>query len=294
MTGKLAIFSFWMLGIIWGSNFVFMKLAVNSITPLQIVFIRVVFGFFPVLVYGLLKKELNFSHFKHGTHFIVMSVLATVLYYFCFAKGTQLLHSGIAGAVSGSIPLFTYITAVIFLPNEKRKLIKIGGILIGLFGVILIAQPFNGSTLETSSIGVVYMVLGSLSLGVSFVYANKFISPLQIPTSALTTYQLGLALLILAVITDLDGIQAIYNDQIAFLGLVFGLGLFGTGIAYIIYYYIVEKLGAVHAASVTYIPPVVALFIGVVFVGESIQLLDYIATAMILIGVVLLNKGKNV
>ena len=72
--------------------------------------------------------------------------------------------------------------------------------------------------------------------------------------------------------------------------LVYG-GLLGTGLAYIIYYFIVEKMGAVSASSVTYIPPVVALLIGALIVGEPIALADYTATLLIFIGVFLLKRG---
>ncbi len=62
-------------------------------------------------------------------------------------------------------------------------------------------------------------------------------------------------------------------------GLVLGLGILGTGLAYVIYYYIIEKLGAVSASSVTYIPPIVALAIGVIIVGERIGIWGYLGTA---------------
>lgn len=70
-----------------------------------------------------------------------------------------------------------------------------------------------------------------------------------------------------------------------------GLGLLGTGATYIMYYYIVDKLGAIVASSVCYIPPVVALLIGVILIGEPIEMHDYLATALIFIGVFLLRKG---
>ncbi len=75
-------------------------------------------------------------------------------------------------------------------------------------------------------------------------------------------------------------------------GIIFGLGLAGTGLAYMLYYYIVENLGAVSASSATYIPPVVAVFIGYVFVQEPISLLDVTAMALILAGVFLLRAQK--
>ena len=76
----------------------------------------------------------------------------------------------------------------------------------------------------------------------------------------------------------------------ALVGLVVGLGLLGTGLAYILYYYIVKQLGAVSASSVTYIPPVVALLIGALIVGEPIEMADYGATLLIFTGVFLLKR----
>ena len=134
------------------------------------------------------------------------------------------------------------------------------------------------------------MVAGSLSVGASFVYARKYITPLKLPSVALTTYQLGFGLLLLAPITDYGSIGNIWTSFHASVGLILGLGILGTGLAYIIYYYIVEKLGAITASSVTYIPPVVALLIGSLLVDEPIELIDYFATFLIFIGVFLLKR----
>jgi len=75
--------------------------------------------------------------------------------------------------------------------------------------------------------------------------------------------------------------------------MVLGLGLLGTGVAFIGYYFVIEKLGALKASSITYIPPVVALFIGFFIVGEDIKLLDFVATILIFLGIFLINKTKK-
>lgn len=286
----LPLLVFAILGAVWGSNFIYMKMAAALITPLQIVFFRALFGFLPVLLYAGSRRALRLRHLRHAPHFLVMSVLATAFYYYCFAKASTLLLSGIAGAVSGSIPLFSFLMAVLFIPEEKASVRKGLGVLIGLAGVVLIARPSGQELLATNAEGIGYMVAGSLSVGASFVYARKFIVPLRIPAAALTTYQLGFGLLILTLATDTHGIGAIWSDPHASIGLVVGLGLLGTGLAYILYYYLIETLGAVTAASATYIPPVVALVIGYFLVGEPIEPMDLLATGMIFVGVFLLKK----
>jgi drug/metabolite transporter (DMT)-like permease len=74
------------------------------------------------------------------------------------------------------------------------------------------------------------------------------------------------------------------------LGTIIGLGLFGTGLAFILYYYLIEHLGAVRASSATYLPPIVALLIGFFIVGEDIDLIDLMGTVLILFGVYVINR----
>ena len=287
---NLPLIAFCTLGVIWGSNFIYMKLAANFITPMQIVFYRVLFGFVPVVIYARLRGDLRWQHLRHIGHYFVMGMLATAVYYYGYAKGASLLLSGVAGAISGAIPLFSFVLAVLFIAEEKATRLKITGILVGFVGVVIIGFPSGEGLASANMEGVFYMVAGSLSVGASFVYAKKFIIPLKIPASALTTYQLGLGLLVLALFADYNGINNIFSNMHASIGLIVGLGLLGTGLAYIIYYYIVEKLGAVSASSVTYIPPIVALLIGALLVGEPIKLADYGATLLIFTGVFLLKK----
>jgi drug/metabolite transporter (DMT)-like permease len=289
---KTALLAFVFLGVIWGSNFIFMKWAAEEIAPAQIVLLRVAFGFLPVFLYAVWQRALSRQHIRHVHHFIVMSLLATAVYYFAFAKGTALLPSSIAGLVSGAIPLFTFVCAWLFLREERINHTKVTGVALGFLGVLLIARPWSGSG-EIAKAGVAYMIAGSLSVGCSFVYARRFISPLQLPASALTTYQIGLAIVFLFMVTDLDGIDAVFGNTRAWTGLVFGLGICGTGLAYLAYYYIVANLGALAASGVTYIPPVVALVIGGFLAGDEINPLGYLAMILILSGVAVLQFGRR-
>lgn len=288
--GYSPLIAFILLGTIWGSNFIYMKLAAELITPLQIVFFRVLFGFAPVAVYAYTTRTLSWAHIKYSHHFLAMALLATAIYYYGFAKGASLLLSGVAGALSGAIPLFSFLLAVLFIAEERATRMKISGVIIGFVGVVMIGRPSGDDLLSTNMEGVFYMVSGSLSVGASFVYAKRYIIPLKIPAAALTTYQLGTGLLLLALVTSYDGMLNILNDTHAAAGLVIGLGLLGTGLAYILYYYIVKQMGAISASSVTYIPPIVALLIGALIVGEPITLADYAATLLIFAGVFLLKR----
>lgn len=295
----IAYFAFGLLGVIWGSNFIFMKWAADYITPQQIAFLRVVCGFVPLLIFAVMRGAIRWRDMRHIHHFAVMAMLATAIYYFAFAKGTALLLSSVAGMLSGAIPLFTFVTAILFLREERPTVKSLFGVALGFAGVVLIARPWQLDAGQmggdgVSMVGTAYMVGGALSVGCSFVYARKFISPLRLSPLALSTYQIGIATAIFAVTSDYTGLDAVFADPKTALGLVVGLGILGTGLAYILYYFIVERLGAVAASGVTYLPPLVAMVIGIALVGEPVAHLDVIAMLAILLGVFLQQTGKRI
>lgn len=290
---KLVYGAFALLGLIWGTNFIFMKWAAVLISPAQIVLLRILFGFVPLLLFALARRSLKWSHLRDAHHFVVMALLATAVYYFAFAKGTALLPSSIAGMLSGAIPLFSFVTALVFLRQEPINRRTLLGLALGFGGVLLIARPWSATDAGINPHGVLYMILGSLSVGSSFVYARLFLVNKAISPVALSTYQIGFALLMLLVVTDLHGIERILEDKVALTGLVFGLGLTGTGIAFILYYFIVQQLGAVRAAGVTYIPPVVAMVIGSLLAHEPVLAASLVAMVLIMGGVYVLQTGKK-
>jgi drug/metabolite transporter (DMT)-like permease len=279
--------AFLLLGLVWGSNFLFMKWAVALISPAQVVFLRVLFGFLPILGLALYKRALRWTDLRHWRHFTVMSVIATSFYYYAFVKGTALLPSGVAGMLSGVIPLFTYGLTALGLRSEPLSARKLAGVGLGFLGVMLVARPWANGHAAIDLGGVAYILLGALSLASSFVYARRFMVNLGIQPLALSTYQIGCALMTLAVITPYGGMLRISTNTTAAVGLVAGLGLCGTGLAYVLYYYIVSQTSAVFASAVTYLPPIVALALGHLLAHEPLVPSEIIAVFVISGGVAL-------
>lgn len=280
-----------LVGLVWGSNYIFIKIASGVLPPMQIVLLRVAAGFLPLLLAAWGTGVISRAQLRHLPHFAVMSVLATSFYYYGFVAGTALLPSSVAGLLGGAIPIVTFLTSLAFLRSERPNRLMAAGVGLGFIGILLTARPWeNGATIST--VGVLWVLAGVASVGVSFVYARRFLAPLGLKPLALATWQTGLALLTLAALTDTTGMSGIIGHPHALAALVLGLGVLGTGLAYLIYYYMVQHLGAVGASGATYLPAVVALLIGA-SVGEPVTPLEIIALVLILGGVALIQLGSR-
>ena len=278
-----------LIGFVWGSNFIFVKMATEVLPPLQVVFLRVVTGFLPLALVAVWTGAVTRDQLRHLPHFAVMSVLATSFYYYGFVAGGALLPSSISGLLGGAIPIVTFLTTLAFLRSERPNGLIGLGIALGFIGIALVARPWeNGATVNLK--GVAWLMSGVVSVGISFVYARRFLAPLGLPPVALAAWQTGLASVTLAVLTDFDGMGVILSHPRALWALVLGLGVLGTGLAYLIYYYMVQKLGAVGASGATYLPAVVAVAIGAA-VGEVIGGVEIVALVLILGGVALIQWG---
>lgn len=286
--------AFVFLGVFWGSNFIYMKWAGALISPGQISLLRVFFGFVPLAVLAWRQRVVKLEQVRHLHHFSVMAALAIAFSYYAMAKGTALLPSGIAGVLGSSPPLFTALASCVFLRNEKMNGLMLGSVALGMAGIALIARPWEsmGTDGAVSSIGVAWILAGTIVFGLSYIYVRRFLSSIDVAPLAIATWQMGLAFLILLACTDLGGIGDILPHWRAAIGLAIGLGLLGTGAAFVLYYFLLRELGAVAAAGAIYITPVVALLIGWA-AGERVGLLEAAAVTLIIGSIAMLEVGRQ-
>ena len=284
-----------LLGVIWGTNFLFMKLAVNVIPPLEVAWLRTLFGAIPITLFALFRRSLDWRDWRHVHHFTAMALLANVGPYVLFVIGTEHLPSGIVGAISGAIPFITAGVVAVALPSEVLTRSKLTGIAIGFAGVLLVAPLGGGVGVAAGSsslIGMAATLGGALSYALALVYAKRFIAPLGMSAVRLASYQMVLAFIVMAPFAAPGHWAALADHPSALAGLVIGLGLLGTGVAFVIYYSLIQTLGALKAASVYYIPPVVALATGTIFVGESIGLKQIGGALLIMAGIFYANRPE--
>ncbi|MEO7679944.1 MAG: DMT family transporter, partial [Sphingomonas sp.] len=275
------------LGFIWGTNFLFMKLAVAVIPPLEVALLRTLFGAIPIAGFALVTRALDPRDWRHLHHFVAMALLANVGPYIFFVLGTQHLPSGIAGAISGAIPFITAGVVAIALPSEILTRSKLIGIAVGFGGVLLVAPLGQAGSQHAGAsplLGVAATLGGAVSYALALVYAKRFVAPLGMSAVRLAAYQMMIAFVLMVPFAAPVQWSALFAHPTALASLVLGLGLFGTGLAFVIYYYLIARLGALRAASVYYIPPVVALAVGAGFAGEVVGLRQIAGALFIMAG----------
>lgn len=285
----LSYLAFAAIGIMWGCNYLYMKMAVAVLLPSQVAWLRVFFGAFPVLSLALARKALNPKDLKHFWKLLGLAMIANVLPFYFLVKGTQHLKSGVAGVMAGSIPLITLAISVIFLPSEKIGPRKVTGLIAGFVGVALVAQLQNALKVGHSDEihGIVYLLIAGFFFAGTMVYTKKFLSPLKMSTLQLSAYQTCLAAVCMAVFTPFSGMEVLWSQPKLFAMVALGLGLLGTGVAYILFFQIIETLGPITASAVYFIPPPVALIVGAIFAGEMLTPLQFAGSGLILAGVYL-------
>jgi drug/metabolite transporter (DMT)-like permease len=174
--------------------------------------------------------------------------------------------------------------------------VRLAGLAVGFAGVLVLAAPWRTAVPGGSVFGMGACLLGAACYAASYVYARRFLTGRGVPALVLSTGQLaaGAALLVLAA-------PVVANDPItvtpAVLASVLAVGVFGTGVAYVLNYQLITDEGAVAASTVTYLIPVVAVVLGAVILNEPLTWNLLVGAAIVLVGVAVaegrLGKGKH-
>ena len=275
-----------LLAFIWGWSFLFIKVAVEGMTPPTVAALRMGLGLV-VLATVLRIRGLRLpTGLTWWRHYTVVAIVGSALPFTLLAWGEQHVSSALTSVLNASTPLFAALFVAAFL-GERLRLPQVGGLLLGFLGVA-VAAGLAGADLEGSSLaGEAAAVLAGAGYGASFAYSRRHL--VGIPPLAAATGQLaaGTALLLpVALVTTVrDGISLTPRRLLA-VGL---LGVFGTGVAYVLNYRSIATLGPTVASAVTYLVPVVAVVVGVVFLDEAFEVRLLVGGALTVAGIALLN-----
>ena len=271
-----------LLALIWGSSFLLIKFALEGVTPPQLVLGRLIAGAVVLLVIvkvtgGALPRERAV-----WGHLALMSVVANIIPFFLFAWGEQRVTSGMAGILNGTTPLFTLAVAMAALSDERWSPQRIGGLLLGFVGVVVVVAPWNADGAVNAVSGQIACLGAAACYGVGFVYARRFLSYRGLPPLSLSAAQLSLAAVLLAVTSPLT-MRGAVDLTPAVAGSVLALGAVGTGLAYLLFYRLIGDIGAMSSSLVTYLIPVVAVFLGVVVQDDPLTWNVFVGAAIVVV-----------
>jgi drug/metabolite transporter (DMT)-like permease len=277
-----------LLAALWGPSFLFIKVAVESIPPLTLVLGRVAVGAAFLLVALRLSRRSLPADRRLWRRLAVLALIHNALPWVLFSWGEQYIDSALASILNGTTPLFTIVLAHFLVPGDRMTASKVLGVLLGFMGLFLLILPSLAGGVQASTWGIIAVTIASASYGVAIIYSRNHLRglpPLVAPTSQLilaTLYMLPIALLV-----DRPWTLPL-PPPVAWLSLL-ALGVLGSGLAFIVYYRLLESANPTYISMVTYVIPIFGVILGVLVLDEQLTWLTLAGFALILLGVMAVN-----
>lgn len=276
------LLNFIVVGIIWGSSFLFIMLALRTLPPIGIAFWRTAIGALTLGVILVVQRVSPPKQLKQWGLLWVSGLLMSGIPAVLFGFAEQHVSSALASIMNASTPVFTVLAIVIAFRAEKPTTQVLVGLAIGLVGVFVVLGIWQGFG-DNDPLAVGALILAVTFYGFGSPFVRKFIEPMkldpktsvfgQVSTSAISLLPFYLAGPLTTGPASFESIA----------GMV-ALGTLGTGIAYIIYYRLLATVGSPIASAVTYVTPVVGVAIGVLFLHETISWHEPAGAVVIILG----------
>jgi len=279
---------FVVLAVIWGVSFLFIKVAVAALSPMQITFGRCLAGAVAIGAVLVVRREPLPRDLRTWGHLTVAALVSNVLPFTLFGLAEERVPSALAGICNAATPLFTVAVAVLALPDERPTRRRTTGLALGFGGVLVVLGVWNG-VLGHDAAGALMALGAALCYGLGWTYVRRFVSRGGHSPFALTTVQLAAATVLSAVAMPALG-PAPAHLPVRVLLAVAALGALGTGAAYVLQHGLIRDAGATVASTVTYVAPVVAVLAGVTLLSEHLTWNEPVGAAVIIAGAVLVGS----
>ncbi|GAA5033524.1 DMT family transporter [Microbacterium fluvii] len=277
---------FVLCGIVWGSSFLFMKVALTGISPAQVAWSRLILGGLTLGLFVALRRERLPRRAAVWGHLTVLAVSFCVVPFLLFSWAQQHVSSGLASIYNATTPIMTAIMAWAVFRVEKLKPVQIAGILLGILGVMVIIAPWQGLDLSQSLVAQFAILGATACYGFSLAYMRRFASDTGVSALVFSFLNIGIAAAIMALLTPVLVLTPVSLDPWV-VGSVVLLGCLGTGVAYIWNQNAVRAWGPTRASTVTYITPVVGVILGVVVLGEAVSWNEPAGALIVFLGILL-------
>lgn len=277
------IFNYFGSGLIWGSSFFFIAIANTSFSPIGLAFWRCLLGALTLYSIILFRRIVIPRDWKlFGLSFAVGS-FNTALPFALFAYGEHHVSSAFAGMANAITPVATVIALLTIFRGEKVSRNQIIGLFVGVIGVLTLIGIWDG--IQTDSwLAVVAVVVAASCYGFGGPFIRRFIQPRGAAMEVAALGQIGGATIILAPFYFSQPVLLTGELTWNSVGAICVLGIFGTGIAYTLYYPLLKQVGSAVSSSVTLLTPLIAVSLGVLLLGEQLKWFEPVGGLIILFG----------
>jgi drug/metabolite transporter (DMT)-like permease len=279
-----------LLSAIWGASFLLIRIAVGSFPPAWVALLRLLFGA-AFLWTVLLTKGRKLPPARLIIPLLLVAFLNNAIPFVLFPLGERSVPSNIAAVLNATTPIWTLLLGMGFL-GKKAEGGAVPGVVLGFLGVVLVVFSHSDAAAAASRhdylLGVGFIAFASLAYAMATVLAKSRLAGLD--PIGLATTQLSLAgLMVLPVALFGSHPVAIRPASLA---AAITLGVFGSGLAYLLYYTLLDRVSPTRVASVTYLGPVWGLFWGKL-AHETIGVTAYVGVGIVLAGLALLSRRSS-
>ena len=287
-----AYFAFAALALIWGASFLLIKLGVRDMGPTVLVLVRSASGAITLAVLmSLMRRPLFGADWKTRLlPFVIMAVINALLPWAAIAWGEERISSGLASILNSTATLWTAILIFWVVPAERPTPLNYLGVVIGIAGVVVLVLPgIAAHGLTGSALGVLAVLVAAFSYALAALFQRTRLRGMGVYEQS---FGQVFATALLAIPIAAPSFSQFHFHWLSFTAVV-ALGVFGTGVAYLLFYFVMNTLGAVRATAVTLVVPITAVFWGVVLLHESLTIPTVVGMVVILSGIVLTNLRRR-
>lgn len=287
---------FIILGILWGSSFLWIKIAIQEISPLLLVTLRLAFAIITLTIAAIIARPLWPQGKRLWLALVLFGLINTAIPYFLISWGEQYIDSAVAAILNSSTPLFAMVIAHIFLDDDRITLPRLTGLLIGFVGIVIIVSRDlgqNESGMQYTTLlllGQAAVLLASFLYAGSAVFAKRNLEGLSPVVQGLVPI-VGASTFLWLLVPIVEDPLSLPELPITWIAIAW-LGLLGTGFAFILYFYLIHSVGPTRTTLVTYIFPLVGLVLGVIVLGEKLDLRLVVGAGLIIISVAVVNQSS--
>lgn len=285
-----------LLATLWGASFLFIKVAITGMSPLTLVFVRLLLGALGLFLVVPFKPSIMHNWHIHIKAFIIVTIFNAIIPYLTISWGEKHVSSGMAAILNATTPLAIVIISHWWPGGERLTWARFGATLIGLLGVAVLVGPsaFQPGSSPLYLLGAFSCFLGAISYAVGSLLARRLLSGLPLMQQAIG--QIGMGAVLLAPIA---GIAFALQPQTTLpsfwaIASAVALALGGTTLAYILYFWLIERVGPTRTLIVTYLLPCMALVYGAFLLHESININSLGGLVLVMTGVLLVGRKSKV